>query len=75
MSFHKHVRMEVCYDCVRIIVYLVLKGSVLVDLLWRNELVKVKDSLLVINLHAGEGNKSNSRQSSYLYVPIALEEQ
>ena len=55
-------------------VYIFTKRRVGMDLLYKSEGVKVKDSLLVINLSANEGNKNTSRYSSYLYVPIASEE-
>ena len=59
MCFHKDERKEVCYVCVRILVYIFSKGSVWVDLLWKYGGVKVKDSLLVINVSADGGNRSN----------------
>ena len=59
MCFHKHERMEVCYVCVRILVYIFSKGSVWVDFMWKYGGVKVKDSLLVMNVSADGGNRSN----------------
>ena len=61
MCFHKHEGMEVCYVCVRILVYILSKDSVWVDLVFKFGEVQVKDSLLVISVSADGENRSTSR--------------
>ena len=61
MCFHRHVSMEVWHDSDRMYVFIFSKRSVWVDLLYKYEWVQVKDSLLVINLRASEGNRSTRR--------------
>ena len=57
MCLHRHMSIEVWHICLHMFLYVFLKCTVWVDLLYRYERVKVKESFLVKNLSSNQGEK------------------